>query len=218
MDGLAIRPVQGEEVPRFTDDKYNGFLANLSPSEFRQRFEMALPEKITGKEFTDLYGDHVDPATPVIPGHVYSIRANTRYAVLENNRVTLFYHLLNGCPTRGGLGESSSSASNIALYKQLGELMYQSHHAYIECGLGSTATSAIVDLVCAMGPESGLFGAKITGGGAGGTVAILGLRSAKDAFYRGVVEPYALARGLSEAPYVFAGSSLGADAFGIKTM
>jgi L-arabinokinase len=96
--------------------------------------------------------------------------------------------------------------------------MYQSHDAYTECGLGSSATSAIVDLVRELHPSLGLFGAKITGGGAGGTVAVLGLRSAADAFQRCVVQPYAKLRGLTQPPTVFVGSSPGADAFGARHM
>ena len=96
--------------------------------------------------------------------------------------------------------------------------MYQSHDAYTECGLGSSATSAVVDLVRALHPSLGLFGAKITGGGAGGTVAVLGLRSAADAFQRHVVEPYTKLRGLSQPPTVFVGSSQGADAFGTRQL
>ena len=129
----------------------------------------------------------------------------TRYAVLENNRVTLFSQLLRGC------------SSELDVYQQLGELMDQSHDAYTECGLGSTATTRIIDLVRAVGPSSGLFGAKITGGGAGGTVAVLGLTAARKAFTNSVVKAYADERGLSELlPYVFVGSSLGVDAFGVR--
>ena len=62
------------------------------------------------------------------------------------------------------------------------------------------------------GPQSGLFGAKITGGGSGGTVAVLGLASAEAAVSR-VVQRYAAETG--HAPYVFTGSSSGAAAFGV---
>ena len=61
-------------------------------------------------------------------------------------------------------------------------------------------------------------GAKITGGGAGGTVAILGLTSAKETFETCVVIAYAKKAGLSENPYVFVGSSLGADKFGVREL
>jgi galactokinase len=96
--------------------------------------------------------------------------------------------------------------------------MYQSHDAYTECGLGSTATSTVVDLVRALHPSQGLFGAKITGGGAGGTVAVLGLRTAADVFHRCVVQPFTEQRGLRQPPTVFVGSSQGADAFGTRLL
>ena len=206
IEGLAVVEEKDGEIPRFTDAKYNGYLANMLPSAFTRQFEHVLTERILGQAFLDKFGSHVDPPTTILPDHSYSVRANTKYAVLENNRVMLFYQLLKGCPTFGGGPE---------LYAQLGELMYQSHDAYTECGLGSSATSAIVDLVRALPPSYGLFGAKITGGGAGGTVAVLGLRSAKEKFHQCVVEPYAKYNNLVEPPYVFVGSSPGADAFGI---
>ena len=56
----------------------------------------------------------------------------------------------------------------------MGELMYGSHASYSACGLGSDGTDLLVELVRQAGPAAGLFGAKITGGGSGGTVAILG--------------------------------------------
>jgi hypothetical protein len=46
-------------------------------------------------------------------------------------------------------------------------------------------------------------------------VAVLGRKSSQDAFLR-VVQAYAEARGSSQDPYVFVGSSLGADAFGVR--
>jgi L-arabinokinase len=97
----------------------------------------------------------------------------------------------------------------------MGDLMYQSHHGYTECGLGCEATDLLVELVREAGVAGGLFGAKVTGGGAGGTVAVLGRKDARPAFDR-VVSRYAAARGIT--PYIFEGSSMGADRFGIKTL
>jgi L-arabinokinase len=59
------------------------------------------------------------------------------------------------------------------------------------------------------GPGSGLYGAKITGGGSGGTVAVLGRRGAD---IRPVANAYA--RETGHPPRVFSGSSPGAAAFG----
>jgi len=59
-----------------------------------------------------------------------------------------------------------------------------------------------------------LLGAKITGGGAGGTVAILGWNTpvAEAAFQR-LLEKYAVWS--KSKPYVFSGSSAGCDKFGL---
>ena len=84
----------------------------------------------------------------------------------------------------------------------MGELMYQSHYAYTECGLGCEATDCIVELA----RSEGLLGAKMTGGGAGGTVAILMRKGSEEAFAR-VVSRYTERYGKS--PYIFEGSSPG---------
>lgn len=65
----------------------------------------------------------------------------------------------------------------------------QSHVSYSSVGLGSDATDLLVALVEQMGPEHGLYGAKITGGGSGGTVCILGSADA-DPAVREVVRQY----------------------------
>src|SRR5262249_5380777 len=117
----------------------------------------------------------------------------------ENYRVHLFAEL-----ARVGVG-----------FAQMGEIMYQSHSAYTECGLGCEATDLLVDLVRAEGVSNGLFGAKVTGGGAGGTVAVLGFQAVRPAFDR-VVNHYAEVRGFT--PYVFEGSSMGADRYGLQIL
>ena len=62
----------------------------------------------------------------------------------------------------------------------MGQMMAASHASYSACGLASEGTDLLVELVREAGPASGLYGAKITGGGSGGTVAILG-RAGADA-------------------------------------
>lgn len=89
--------------------------------------------------------------------------------------------------------------------------MYQSHASYSACGLGSDGTDQLVELVRQAGPARGLYGAKITGGGSGGTVAVLGRRGADEAV-NAVAEHYEAQTG--RKPFVFAGSSPGAIAFG----
>ena len=69
----------------------------------------------------------------------------------------------------------------------------------------------LVKLVREAGPGAGLYGAKITGGGSGGTVAVLGGRTAGPGIAM-VCEKYA--RETNHRPYIFAGSSPGSAAFG----
>ena len=88
----------------------------------------------------------------------------------------------------------------------MGELMYASHASYSACGLGSDGTDLLVELVRQAGPAAGLFGAKITGGGSGGTVAILGRADAAQAVAE-IARRYHEQTG--REPYVFAGSSTG---------
>ena len=90
--------------------------------------------------------------------------------------------------------------------------MLQSHWSYTECGLGCEATDLLIELVREEIAPGQLYGAKITGGGAGGTVVVLGARDAFPRFQR-VVTRYAELR--KQDPYVFVGSSRGADEFGV---
>ena len=179
-------------IPRYKDSRWNGYLSNLTPSIFRSHFENRLPEFLSGAEYRNT---HVDPFTPLRPEVVYPVRAAARYAVEENQRVRLFIEL-----AKGSTG-----------FESMGELMYQSHYAYTECGLGCEATDYLVELV----RSEGLYGAKMTGGGAGGTVAVLCHKGSDEAFNR-VVERYREHSG--SMPYVFQGSSPGADRHGVETI
>lgn len=70
----------------------------------------------------------------------------------------------------------------------------------------------LVELAHAAGQAAGVFGAKITGGGSGGSVAVItseGGRAAVDA----IAAQYAALSG--HQPYIFAGSSMGAEDFGV---
>ena len=201
---IPVRLDDSGAVPRFVDPQWNGYLANLPLSEFRERFERRLPERISGAEYLALGKVHVDPFTEVVADTTYAVRANTRYAVEENHRVHLFSEL----------ARAANDATERA-FSLMGDIMYQSHYAYTECGLGSRATDRLVALAREEGPSRGIYGAKVTGGGAGGTVAILGRKEARDALER-IVTAYAAEHGAS--PYVFEGSSPGADRFGVVTI
>jgi L-arabinokinase len=94
---------------------------------------------------------------------------------------------------------------------RLGDLMYESHASYSACGLGSDGTDRLVALVRQAGTERGIYGAKITGGGSGGTVAILADAEAGETV-RTIARRYANETGRDS--YVFEGSSPGAARVG----
>ncbi len=91
--------------------------------------------------------------------------------------------------------------------------MVQSKQSYSGCGLGSSYTDKIVELVQAESGQ-GLFGAKITGFGVDGTVALLSENSPRaQVAYKHVVECCTLTK---TDPYTFENSLAGYDTFGIE--
>jgi L-arabinokinase len=142
------------------------YLADLTPPEFA-RVARSLPDEMSGAEFLTRYGGITDTATAVHPDRRYPVRRAAEHPVGEQQRVDRFAELLAVLPDRPGVATT------------LGELMYGSHASYSACGLGSDGTDRLVELVRAAGLERGLFGAKITGGGSGGTVAVLGTVAAE---------------------------------------
>lgn len=203
-ENLPIHKNESGGIPRYSDPRWQGFLSNVVPSVFRSKYEHRLPEFISGAEILSLGSVHPDPFTIVRPEVNYRVRACTRYAIEENQRIGLFIELARG----------TTEQPSVAAFRQMGELMFQSHWSYTECGLGCEATDQLIEIVRHVG-EDQLFGAKITGGGAGGTVAVLGSAEATNTFQR-VVDEYARLR--SFEPYVFEGSSMGADRFGIHVL
>ncbi|WP_155121246.1 galactokinase family protein [Bryobacter aggregatus] len=197
--GIPVSLEAHRPAPRWTDPYWHGYLSNLSPAEFHSRFEAHLPEQMTGAEYLATAHVHVDPYTRLDPRQSYRVRACTRYSVEDHARVQRFVTL-----AEQGIGA-----------EQMGDLMYQSHAAYTECGLGHEATDLLVDLVQKAGEAAGLFGARVSGGGAGGTVVVLGRSDARAAIDR-IAHQYAALRGY--VPYVFEGSSMGADAFGVQRL
>jgi galactokinase len=194
---LAFGDQAGNPV-HIADEKWKGYLANITPSEFEQRYHAHLPQQITGSEFARRYGYTTDPITRVQAERNYLVRMPTAHPIYEHFRVRSFAEMLRHRPSGPGL-------------ELLGEMMYQSHASYSACGLGSAGTDLLVELVRRAGPSEGLYGAKITGGGSGGTVAVLGRKDAR-ARVHAIAEQYASETG--HPPLIFSGSSPGAEAFG----
>ena len=195
LAGLKARPSDVGGVVNVEDDRWKGYLANITPAEFEREFAMHLPREISGEEFLERYRGITDTVTQVLPDRTYPVLFPTTHPIYENRRLHDFADLLNERMTEESLGK-------------LGQFMYDSHASYSACGLGSGGTDLLVELARR---SKDLYGARITGGGSGGTVAILGLRDAGPEI-RKIAEDYE--KQTNYRPLIFSGSSMGAAAFG----
>jgi galactokinase len=185
-------------------DPMRGYLANLDPQEYKKFFRPYLPEQIVGSEFLAKFGPTIDCATEVDPTNSYHVLQATDHHVLEARRVTNFVgHLQEAA----GLPEGSRERK-LALDKA-GHLMYASHLSYTnDALLGAPECDLIVDLV-RQREYAGFYGAKITGGGSGGTVAVLAEEGARsDAALGEILQQYEMKTG--RRPELFPASSPGA--------
>jgi len=214
--GLTIHQSATDDTVHVDDPHWHGYLANLSPAEFERAYAAHLPEQMSGGEFLSRYHGTSDPISRISPERSYAVRVPTAHPIYENDRVRRFAELMSEGAARSNLtGEGAEDADGTRTCVQrlglMGELMYQSHASYSACGLGSSETDILVRLVREAGPTNGLYGARITGGGSGGTVAVVGRREAGDAIAR-LADRYAEETGYH--PHIFSGSSPGSAAFG----
>jgi L-arabinokinase len=149
-------------------DPMRGYLANLDPDDYKRLFRPALPESIMGKDFLDHFGMTSDTVTRVDPGTEYFVQHAVDHHVLEARRVRRFVEFLEQAAKQDVEARQRGSALDRA-----GHLMYASHLSYTnDAMLGAPECDLLVDLVRRR-ERAGLYGAKITGGGSGGTVAVL---------------------------------------------
>ncbi|KAF5456554.1 hypothetical protein F2P56_026024 [Juglans regia] len=212
MLSQSLPSSSGENIDEYEDDGVElieaeaslDYLCNLSPHRYEALYAKMLPESMLGETFLEKYADHNDSVTVIDPKRNYGVTAAAKHPIYENFRVKAFKALL-------------TSATSDEQLTALGELLYQCHYSYSACGLGSDGTDRLAKLVQAMqhskSDDGTLYGAKITGGGSGGTVCVVGrncLRSSHQIIE--IQQRYKKATGY--LPFVFEGSSPGAGRFG----
>ena len=143
---------------------FKGFLANIPVSVFEEKYISILPKEISGKDFLDQYELSIDAVTNIDENKIYRPAVCGSHPVYENARVNEFKTLLKNFKK-----QDDKQASLI----QMGNLMMQSHESYSAVGLGNEFTDKIVEMIRDAGPDRGVFGARVSGGGNGGTVCIL---------------------------------------------
>ncbi|KAK3010230.1 hypothetical protein RJ639_010920 [Escallonia herrerae] len=185
------------------------YLCNLSPHRYEALYAKILPESMLGETFLEKYANHNDPVTVIDSRRNYGVKAAARHPIYENFRVKAM-DLLICLPEKSESDDVwkmnrmarafkalLTSATSDDQLTALGGLMYQCHYSYSACGLGSDGTDRLVQLVQEMQhsklskPGDGtLYGAKITGGGSGGTVCVIGrncLRSTEQILQDGLI-------------------------------
>lgn len=179
------------------------YLTEISVKELKSLYLQQLPETMLGSDFCARYKTHDDPVTKIQPDATYRIRGPACHPIEENERVLRFIEALKNAE------KGNDEAQLIAA----GEAMYGAHESYRNnCNLSVEEVDFLVDAVKRRGAKNGLYGAKITGGGTGGTVAVFGkLEALKEHIPKIAVEYF---RRTGAMPDIFEGTSPGAIEFG----
>jgi L-arabinokinase len=122
-------------------------------SELPNEAVAALPDSLSGADFLDCWVETADPLTPVNPDEIYPVRAATAFGMEEHLRCALAHEALR---------HNFASA--------LGPLMAASHAGYSAMGLGHPVADAVRAEALAL---PGVLGARVSGGGSGGTVVVV---------------------------------------------
>ncbi len=179
------------------------YLTELTVAELRAQHVAQLPETMLGSEFIAKYKTHDDPVTAIQPDATYRVAGPTQHPVEENERVLGFIAALRAAE---GDGRACADA---------GRFMYAAHESYRNhCRLSAPDVDFLVEAVRKRGEAEGLYGAKITGGGTGGTVAVFGEDEALKTHIPQIANEFFRRSGVM--PDIFEGTSPGAIEFGAR--
>ena len=166
----------------------HGYLANTSPLLYRQYFRALLPRRLRGGDFVRTYGPLPEQASLEVTDEfdaagVYRVRTAVDHLIAENEHAEQFLQSMEELadaddPAVAGIAAMDEAERQKTL-QRAGRLLLASHHSYrLRLELSCREADWLVDRLMEAGPERGIFGARITGAGGGGTVAALLDRSA----------------------------------------
>ncbi len=184
-----------KKTKNLSDETRLHYLTEVDPAQYRP-YRSYLPLQMKGEDFLQQYGFIDDTVTSVIPEETYSLRVCTEHPIYEHFRVHKFRRYLiraRQCP----------SPQRERWLKLAGQLMYASHWSYGRCGLGSPETDLLVRWAR---QEAGVLGAKITGGGSGGTVALMVYRHQAEEVVHKLSEKYFKVTGIKPFSFVYSAS------------
>lgn len=140
-------------------------LAAVTPSDFVDRFRDRMSSKITASQFVARFGKLRGLDDAHRGRDVFKVRSRAEHYIYEHKRVLDFAaHIMRAARSNG-------SEEHLI---DAGELMYASHWSHSQrCGIGGVEADHVVKCLRRQGPAGGIYGAKVTGGGAGGELVVL---------------------------------------------
>jgi len=183
-------------------------LAAITPAEYVDRYRDRLPQKITGGAFTVRFGPLRGLNGKPDQREVYKVRSRAEHYIYENRRVHEFVTDL----------VRARRSHPVEALSHAGELMYASHWSHSQrCGIGGVEPDQIVTCIRKRGPQNGLYGAKVTGGGEGGELVVLMRDDARS--HQALSEAIAAAQAAGHRPITtFNSSTGGAEDFRLSSV
>ncbi|MEZ0267018.1 MAG: galactokinase [Phycisphaerae bacterium] len=194
--------INGKEL---VGDPLDGYLANLPLQDYKDFFRPYLPAVLSGAQFVAEFGATVDPVSRVETDADYAVQTATDHHVHDAERVRNFVKFIEKANALTPGTPERSKYLDMA-----GHLMYASHVSYTrDALLGAPEADVMVDLVRKMERTAKFYGARITGAGQGGTVAVLCAEGDRtDSGLADLMAEYT--RQTGKTPTLFAGTSPGA--------
>jgi len=172
-----------------------GYLANLSPSLYRQYFRGLLPRRMRGQDFIRTFCELPERAGLVRPERLYRVRTAVDHLITEHDHAENFLQAMEELsdetrPGTGGAGTThatrQSGGDRQRVLRRAGRLLLASHHSYrlrleLSCPEADWLVESLMETAAGNeggGPDSGVYGARISACGGGGTVVALLDRSA----------------------------------------
>lgn len=151
-----------------------GYLANLSPSLYRQYFRSLLPRRMRGKDFVRTYGELPERAGVIEPEKMYRVRTAVDHLISEHEHAENFLQAMEELSDVAVLGKRLRQTERERIMRRAGRLMLASQHSYaLRLNISCPEADWLVDHLMMAGPDKGVYGARLTSCGGGGTLVAL---------------------------------------------
>ena len=153
-------------------DALNGYLGNLSPELYRRYFRSLLPRRLRGQDYLRGFGGLKSTAGTIEPKQVYRIRTAVDHLLSEHEHAENFLQAMEELAEMPAA--ALAPAQRRLILRRAGRLLLASQHSYrLRLGLSCPQADWLINQLQRIGPDRGVYGARISGWGGGGTVVAL---------------------------------------------